>query len=364
MKDNFLTQEMIERSVKHNGNKYRLLKLFEKASRGEEITFVALGGSITQRYNASSPELCYAALLVKWMKEKFPNSKINYVNAGIGATGSLMAVHRLKMDVLKFRPDFVTVEFSVNEGDGEFTKKVYDNLIYNLLSSETKPAVLALCMVNCNGGSAQNTHYEVAKHYDIPMISYRDTVWPEIEAGRIEWSCVSNDNIHPDDTGHAIVAQIVTDFLESLSESSIKDEKDIYPIEPLTNNDFRNADIYYVDDIVPISYGCFKRERVDLNKIPYGFVASENGEPLKFNFNNCRRIYLLFEKTNKGNGGKALVRAGEKEVELDADFKDGWGVYYNNACVFESAVPTKVTLSIIPQLEDGKHFAVAGIMVS
>lgn len=114
MSEILLTNVIKKRSVANCGNPYRILKLFERLKRGEDITFVAIGGSITQRYNASSPELYYAALLAKWLGNSFPDAKINYINAGIGATGLLIGVHRLKRVVLVYNHDFVTVEFSVN----------------------------------------------------------------------------------------------------------------------------------------------------------------------------------------------------------------------------------------------------------
>ncbi|MBQ1279258.1 MAG: SGNH/GDSL hydrolase family protein [Clostridia bacterium] len=357
-----LTKKRLERSVAHKGNPYRILKVLEKAARGEEITYVAIGGSITQRYNASKLELCYASLIAKWLEEKFPNTKINYVNAGIGATGSLIGVHRLERDVLKYNPDFVTVEFSVNEGNGDSARESYDNLVYNIMNYKTAPAVLCIGMVNKGGGSAQDTHTEVARHYDIPYISYRDAVWCDVESGELSWCDLSNDNIHPHDAGHRLVADLVVDYIEKIDNA--KEYSDNICDKPLVNNVFRDAKIYYVDDITPADFGCFAREAVNLNKIPFGWVAHENGGPLKFEFENCRRIYILFEKTNKGDGGKAIASVRDKETVLDADFKDGWGVYYNNTLLYAADTPSKFTLTITPQLEAGKHFAVAGIMVS
>lgn len=357
-----LTKERVERSVAVAGNPYRILKVLEKAARGEEITYVAIGGSITQRYNASKLELCYASLIAKWLEESFPDAKINHINAGIGATGSNIGVHRLERDVLRFKPDFVTIEFSVNEGNCDATRESYDNLIYNILNFETAPAVFCIGMVNQGGGSAQDTHTEVARHYDVPYISYRNAVWPDIESGVLDWRQLSNDNIHPHDAGHKLTADLVIDYIKNIPQNSA--EKDSDCSKPLVNNVFKNAQIYYVDDITPKSMGCFAREAVNLNKIPYGWVANENGEPLVFEFKNCRRIYMLFEKTNKGDGGKAVADVAGKKTTLDADFKDGWGVYYNNTLLYATDTPTDLTLTVTPTLEEGKHFAVAGIMVS
>lgn len=362
MSEIVLTNEMKSRAVAHAGNHYRILKLFEKAARGEGITFVAIGGSITQRYNASSAELCYASLIAKWLREKFPQTEVNYINAGIGATGSLIGVHRLHRDVLKYNPDFVTVEFSVNEGNSESVLESYDNLVFNIMNHVTSPAVLCIGMVNQGGGSAQDTHIQVARHYDIPYISYRDAVWQEIEECRLTWRDLSNDNIHPHNGGHKLVADLITDYLSCVE--SINASKDNNCGTALVNNVFQNAKMYYIDDITPKDCGCFSREQVNLNKIPYGWVANENGAPLTFEFKNCCRVYMLFEKTNRGNGGKAVAQVGDRKTVLDADFKDGWGIYYNNTLLYKSEIPQDIVLTVTPDLEEGKHFAVAGIMVS
>lgn len=345
------------------GNTSRLRKVFEKALRGEPICFVALGGSITQRFNASSEESCYAFLTFKWLERRFPKSDVKYVNAGIGATGSLIALHRLQHDVLAYNPDIVIVEFSVNESDGAFTEESYDNLMFNLLHSPTHPAVIPLGMVDSRGKSAQKTHLKVAEYYNLPFLSYRDAVWGEIEAGRLKWQDTSDDIIHPTDDGHAVAAEIITEYFKKVLNDKTQKEY-VLPDKNLTNVSYCNAQILYAGEVNPNDMGCFKLKKVNLNKMHFGWYADENGAPLVFEFENCSRIFVLFEKTNSGTGGRATVTVGGKETALDADFKDGWGVYSNTAYVFNNDEPQKVVLKIQPQLETGKHFTVIGIMLS
>ena len=52
----------------------------------------------------------------------FPDTEVNYVNAGIGATNSYLAVHRVDNDLLAHKPDVVVVEFSVNDSNTIFQK--------------------------------------------------------------------------------------------------------------------------------------------------------------------------------------------------------------------------------------------------
>lgn len=361
-KERLFTKERALRSVTHRGNTWRLERMFEKAARGEEITYVSIGGSITQGSNATDVSLRYSALITKWLEEKFPNTKINYISAGIGATGSLIGVHRLERDVLKYNPDFITVEFSVNEADGDEALESYDNLVYKALNYESKPAVLCIGMVDAQGNSAQITHLKTAKHYDIPYISYRDAVWNDIENGKLAWEDISNDSIHPHNAGHRLTADLVTNYLENITLNTAT--SDIDCSTPLVNNNFKNAKYCLVNEIAPASLGCFSPEVVNHNRIPLGWVAHKNGDPLVFELKECKRVYIIFEKTNSGKGGKAVVKAKEKEALLDSDFPNGWGSYYHNIMLYSSDTPSDLTLTVTPNLEEDKHFTVLGLMIS
>ena len=357
--------ERNERALSNPGNPYRFLKLYEKAKRGEEIVFVTLGGSITTGCNASCWENHYGALLEKWLKETFPQATVKFVNAGIGATGSLMGIHRLNRDVLCHEPDFVLVEFSVNDGlNGNTTEVYYDNLLYKILNYKTAPAVLCVGMTTDAGENAQESHIKVAKHYNVPYISYRDAVWPDVENGTLKWSTLANDGVHPIDAGHKLVADLVSDYLGKAMGKNIVDYKDIDCSEALTGFKYQNAAIYHAGQIEPESYGCFKIADELVNDVRGVWMAEENGEPLVFKFKNAHRVFLQFERTNRGNGGKATAQILDSTIEMDSDFSGGWGVYYNNVCVYNGDEEQDLVLTITPKLNEGKHFVLVGILVS
>ena len=117
-----LTPTMIANSRYNAGNRVRLSNVIKKLQAGEDVTVVYLGGSITQGTSAGN-DLCYARLTNNWLEEKFPDANITYVNAGIGATGSYIGVHRADKDVLSHDPDLIFIDFSVNDTT-ERTEKI------------------------------------------------------------------------------------------------------------------------------------------------------------------------------------------------------------------------------------------------
>lgn len=132
-----LTDAMYERAVVSEGNKARLAKAMKKAANGEDITVGVIGGSITQGSSANDHNNCYAELFHKYWVEKFPQSNVNFVNAGIGGTNSYLGVHRVDTQLLDSKPDAVIVEFSVNDTDKLMNKYSYDSLVRKILNCST-----------------------------------------------------------------------------------------------------------------------------------------------------------------------------------------------------------------------------------
>ena len=60
------------------------------------------------------------------------------------------------------------------------------------------------------GGNDQEMQSKVGAHYRLPMVSFRDAIWPEIEAGRLKWSDYIVDTVHPTDAGHVAAASFIT----------------------------------------------------------------------------------------------------------------------------------------------------------
>lgn len=123
----------------------RLKRLMERAEKGETLTIGFLGGSITQGSLAGTHENTYAYRVFTWWKNRFPKAKFRYVNGGIGGTSSHFGVARAHRDLLMYRPDFVVIDFSVNDELKEeaFFKESFEGVIRKVYDSETRPATVA-----------------------------------------------------------------------------------------------------------------------------------------------------------------------------------------------------------------------------
>ena len=148
-----------EKGLINRGNWHRIKACMKRAKAGEAITVGFLGGSITQGCLSSTPETCYAYLVYEWWMKKFPQAEIAYINAGIGGTTSQFGIARVEDHLLKYNPDFILIEFAVNDDNTEFFKETYESLVRKTFSHVNKPAVMLMNNVRYDdGGNAEDMH--------------------------------------------------------------------------------------------------------------------------------------------------------------------------------------------------------------
>ena len=197
------------------GDWTRFAHVFARLERGEAVRIAVIGGSITQGAGASGRANQWGSKFAAGWRRAFPTAKIDFVNAGIGATGSAIGAFRLARDVLAKQPDVVVVEFSVNDAPGRECAESYEGVIRQLLKDPRGIAVIQLGMVGQAGNNVQAWHGKVAAHYQVPYVSYRDALYyPYVKEGQVKWTDISPDTIHPNDDGHAYAAALLNWTIE------------------------------------------------------------------------------------------------------------------------------------------------------
>lgn len=290
------------------GDLSRLADVVRRAQDGEEITIGFLGGSITEGRGAANIQDCYVSQVYKWWYDTFPQSKVNVINAGLGGTSSYLGVHRVGDEILSHDPDLVFIEFAVNDTLEKTCTNSYENLIRKILLSESDPALVLLFAAKETGESAEEAEAELGRYYELPMISYKKAVLPEVEAGSFAWYEIAEDIVHPNNRGHSIFAGLITAYLEEilskLDEIRIDEGRlQRYELpEPLTPQIYQDAHIENAATLTPdaeIGYGVY-----DFN---YHFMdnwyALEDGAYLSFEV-EAANIGILYQRTEEGTFGQ------------------------------------------------------------
>jgi lysophospholipase L1-like esterase len=210
------TPAIRDRGLVSPGDSTRLAAVMAKARRGEEICVAAIGGSITAGgLQTKDPKNRYVARVAAWFTQAFPHAKVRFVNAGIGGTNSLYGAMRVQRDVLSKQPDLVIVEYAVNDNHPvPMFWASYEGVLRQILRASQQPAVVQLFFMQRQGQNAQETQHMLGRHYDLPMVSFRDAWWPELHSGRAQWETMYADVVHPNDTGHMLASELLISLLE------------------------------------------------------------------------------------------------------------------------------------------------------
>ncbi len=359
------TEDMIRRAVVNPGNTARLADAMKRAQAGEKITIGTIGGSITQGTAASTTDERYANRALQWWAKTFPKAQLDFVNAGIGATDSYIGVHRVDADLLSKKPDVVIVEFSVNDTDAALNLQTYDSLVRKTLQAENHPAVILLFTTQEDGPSLQDTHMQIGSAYNLPMISYKNAVLPEIEAGKFTWKDISPDNIHPNSVGHGIIGELLWSYFNSVYAKldQINTSDLTFTATPVTKDLYAKGQLLDSKTLTPKTMQGFEQAEVS-NQFPNDWTTKEGGE-LTFEVTGSN-IGVLYYKTVDGKSGQYCVYVDDRLIQvLDGDFTGGWGNYAQAQQVYTSDTPSTHTVTI-KQLEgtDLTQFTVLGLLVS
>ncbi|MEI3207760.1 MAG: SGNH/GDSL hydrolase family protein [Lachnospiraceae bacterium] len=326
-------------------NMTRLKNLMKRAANGESLVIGFLGGSITQGSLSSTPKTCYAYLVYEWWKKSFPNAAFSFVNGGIGGTTSHYGGARAWKDVLCYRPDIVTVDFSVNDDANEFFEETYEGMLRRLLAAPSAPAVVVLNNVFYDTGkNAQDYHNRIADHYGIPHVSIKDTVYPDVESGKIVRADITPDNLHPNDKGHRLVADEICKLLDSIKAEmeeetiageniegkSTKTEASVLLPAPLTENAYEHSRLIQIQDNEAILDGFLvdpieKKGMLDIFK--NGWTAAHTNDKISFEI-ECSCLAVQYRKSVQQPvpKAKAVIDGDEAHaVILDGNFTEDWG---------------------------------------
>ncbi len=156
------------------------------------------------------------------LQQRFPETKFEFINAGIPSLGSTPGAFRLQRDCLSNGPvDLLFAEAAVNDDTNGFsgTEQVrgMEGIVRHALLSN--PMIDIVLLHFADPGKVQEiqsgktpeviaNHEKVAEHYQLPSIDLAKEVTERIEAGEFTWAKDFKD-LHPSPFGHALYADSV-----------------------------------------------------------------------------------------------------------------------------------------------------------
>lgn len=309
----------------------RLRRCMRRAQQGAELTIGFFGGSITQDCAATVHENCYAWRVFKWWGKTFPTAQFHYVNGGIGGTSSHFGAARAVSDLLMYQPDFVVVDFSVNDIENELRQETYEGVLRQILSWPSAPAVVLLNNIYYDTGyTDQDCHNELGDWYGLPHVSVRDTIYQRMLAGEYAREQLTADGLHPNDFGHELLAGEIIRLLAEVKNRMNEPEEDRALPAPLTANSYEHARRLTIREASPALSG-FRADPEEksghLDCFKNGWIGQKPGDSIRFEVDaSC--IAVQYRKTIRRPALAAqLVLDGDTDhpVLLDGNFDQDWG---------------------------------------
>ena len=218
-----------------------LPNLFAKLKAGQDVRIAYFGGSITAADG-------WRVKTLKWFKETWPQAKLSEISAAIGGTGSDLGVFRCRQDVLQHKPDFVFVEFAVNDG-GTPPDQIYramEGIVRQIWSADPNTDICFVYTLHTGMRKEYESHRlprsavaqeRVADHYGIPSINVAMKIVEMAQAGKLIYKkekdaggadkpvpegaiVFSADECHPLSTAHQVYCDVVADGIRKMEAAA------------------------------------------------------------------------------------------------------------------------------------------------
>jgi sialidase-1 len=191
---------------------------------------VFLGGSITQSSG-------WRDLVMDYLRVKFPDTKFEFIGAGIGSLGSVPHAFRLERDVLSKGPvDLLFVEAAVNDtsNTSEYPERMLrgmEGLVRHARSVNPFTDIVQMHFVMPEHIADYNEervpvsiamHEAVAQFYGNPSLNLSKEVTDRIKAGEFTWEDDFRD-LHPSPFGHELYARSIQHMLKSAWSGPVVD---------------------------------------------------------------------------------------------------------------------------------------------
>lgn len=359
-------EALLQQATVGEGDQARLRRLFNKASIGGKIVVGVLGGSITEGAASTDSNKRYSGIVLNWWKRNFPKAEFVLVNAGIGATGSGYGALRADRDLLSKKPDFVILEYAVNDKNTKEEAESYEGVVRQILKAPNDPALILLFMMRQNGTNAQEWESKVGAHYNLPMLSYRDALWPLIQKGSLQWKQLSPDVVHPNDNGHGFVGQLISVYLDKALESYMTNsaEPELQAMTPpLFSSLYEACTLSEGEGLKPVANQGWVLSQEKKNAV--GWKSSTPGSVIEFEVEG-ETVLLSFWRIQGPMGVATASIDGAPPIKMDAWFDQTWGGYRRWEVIARGLKPGKhkVKVELLPEKNDqstGHEFVILGL---
>ncbi|BDA43799.1 hypothetical protein COCOBI_04-8160 [Coccomyxa sp. Obi] len=226
-----VSEQMLAQGLSNVGDSRRMERFFEKLLRGEPVTMVTLGGSITAGQGVSMSGDAYIPRIYDWIQTVFPNKKHRFLNRALPGTTSVY-VSPCALQMVPPEADFVLLEYTFNDAERAYegqsaddpTRRGFERLVRKMLKLPKRPAVMYFHVWTPRRlgfrffESPENMIEMVPEYYGLPSISMRNAMYHLVENLTVpaDWLWRSDIN-HANCLGHRYMADLIIGYFQNIA---------------------------------------------------------------------------------------------------------------------------------------------------
>lgn len=250
-----LPTHLLQRTRSNEGSAQAWTEVVRRLEAGLPVTVAVLGGSMSLAQKRG-----WSENVVEWMKTRWPQADITLHNGAIGATGSTFFALCAESRLPRKRVDVVFLEHALNDGESvpatswdsmRHRATIYEVLVRGLLRRTPSPAIFFLNWDRigwCANIEANPKNYlgrfinptirgvpwlatpqaavdMVARWYGLASLSPRNAIWHrDCDDVAFRGSFCDSGGVvgcgHLRPLGHAMVARVITSYLDELTTAA------------------------------------------------------------------------------------------------------------------------------------------------
>ncbi len=191
----------------------------EKLSKGENVTIVALGDSLTYGWMVDKGYIDY---FYDFLQNCYPTATIKIVNKGIPGDTADGGLHRVSYDVIHYKPDCVLIQFALNDYACGYSPSVFGNYIRAIINSIKDKLTCDIVLVTSvwfgdfpearRAYTLYDTLIAIANEYRLPIAKTHEYWENAVKNGTPLQELVQFDGVHPTEEGYYIMSLALQDL--------------------------------------------------------------------------------------------------------------------------------------------------------
>lgn len=205
------------------------LKTRQKLLTGKPVRIVCFGDSVTGIYYHTGSRRAYTTMLGIALQKTTADAKVEMINAGISGHTTVNALARIDKDVLRHKPDLVTVMFGLNDMTRVSVTDYRANLTTIVAKCRDIGAEVVLATPNnVVSTSSRSTRKlmlyckavrDVGHDLAVPVCDCYQKMDVLRTSDEFNWRLLMSDAIHPNMDGHKRIAEYLAESISGVAVS-------------------------------------------------------------------------------------------------------------------------------------------------